>query len=102
MCTLEHGPEFFALPMAGIQIGPVALLGLPGEPFTDVGVGIKKAPGWDLILPCGLTNGYMGYFPVKAAFDEGGYEARTSRYKAGVAELLVDEAQALLSELQNS
>ena len=101
MCVLENGPAFFDLPLTGVQIGPVALLGLPGEPFTDVGVGIKEAFGWDLVLPCGLTNGYMGYFPTKSAFDEGGYEARTSRYKAGVAELLVAEAKALLAELHN-
>ena len=100
MCTLEHGPAFFELPMIGIQIGPVALLGMPGEPFTDIGVGIKNAPGWDLVLPCGLTNGYMGYFPTKSAFDEGGYEARTCRYKSGVAELIIDEAKTLLSELR--
>lgn len=99
MCVLEHGPEFFNLALTGIQIGPVALLGIPGEPFTDIGVAIKEAPGWDMILPCGLTNGYMGYFPMKSAYDEGGYEARTSRYKAGVAEKLIEEAKALLADL---
>ena len=102
MCALEHGPEFFDLELTGIQIGPVALLGMPGEPFTDIGVGIKEAPGWEMILPCGLTNGYMGYFPMKSAYDEGGYEARTSRYKPGVAELLIAESKALLNELRNS
>lgn len=102
MCRLEHGPEYFDLELTGIQIGPVALLGIPGEPFTEIGVGIKEAPGWDMILPCGLTNGYMGYFPVKSAYDEGGYEARTSQYKSGVAELLIEDAKALLSALRNS
>ena len=101
MCVLEHGPEYFDLPLTGIQLGPVALLGIPGEPFTEIGVGIKEAPGWDMILPCGLTNGYMGYFPTKSAFDEGGYEARTSRYKAGVAEILIEESKQLLGELKN-
>ena len=102
MCVLEHGPEFFDLPLTGIQIGPVVLLGIPGEPFTDIGVGIKEAPGWEMILPCGLTNGYMGYFPMKSAYDEGGYEARTSRYNPGVAELLIAESKKLLEELRNS
>ena len=101
MCVLEHGPEFFNLALTGIQLGPVALLGIPGEPFTEIGVGIKEASGWDMILPCGLTNGYMGYFPTKSAFDEGGYEARTSRYKAGVAEILIEESKSLLKELAN-
>ena len=101
MCVLEHGPEFFNLALTGIQLGPVALLGIPGEPFTDVGVGIKEAPGWEMILPCGLTNGYMGYFPTKSAYDEGGYESRTSRYKAGVAEILIEASKLMLDELKN-
>ena len=102
MCKLEHGPEYFDLSLTGIQIGPVALLGIPGEPFTDVGVGIKEAPDWDMILPCGLTNGYMGYFPMKSAYDEGGYESRTSEFKSGVAELLIKDAKELLRELRNN
>ena len=102
MCKLEHGPAYFDLPLTGIQIGPVALLGIPGEPFTDVGVGIKEAPGWDMILPCGLTNGYMGYFPMKSAYDEGGYESRTSEFKSGVAELLIEDAKKLLCQLRHS
>jgi len=101
MCKLEHGPEYFEIELTGIQVGPVALVGLPGEPFTEIGVGIKEAPGWNMILPCALTNGCEDYFPVKSAFDEGGYEARTSRYKPGIAELLIEESRTLLQKLKN-
>lgn len=101
MCKLEHGPAFYDLPLIGVQIGPVAMVGLPGEPFTDVGVAIKEAPGWDMILPCGLTNGYEGYFPSKSAFDEGGYEAKTSQYKSGVAEAVTACAKEILEVLKS-
>ena len=30
-------------------------------------------------LPCCLTNGAEGYYPMKEAYDEGGYEARSSK-----------------------
>jgi hypothetical protein len=99
MCELENGPESIDLTLTGVRIGNVALVGIPGEPFTDIGVEIKKAEGWDLILPCGLTNGYGGYFPMQSAFDEGGYEARTSRYKAGVAERIIAGGKELLAQL---
>ena len=99
MCELEHGPEFIELTLTGIRIGNVALVGIPGEPFTDVGVRIKEAEGWDLILPCALTNGYQGYFPMQSAFDEGGYEARTSQYAAGVAERIIAGGKELLEEM---
>ena len=100
MCRLENGPENFMLPLTGVKIGNVALLGIPGEPFTDIGVGIKEAEGWDLILPTSLTNGDDGYFPMQSAYDEGGYEARTSPYRAGVAETIIREGKAILDELR--
>ena len=100
MCRLEHGPKNFYLGLKGVKIGNIALVGIPGEPFTDIGVKIKETEGWDLILPCSLTNGNEGYFPVQSAYDEGGYEARTSPYRAGVADLIVDGAKTLLGELK--
>lgn len=100
MCALENGPESFMLPMTAISLGPIAFVSIPGEPFTDIGVKIKETPGFDLILPCALTNGFFGYFPVQSAYDEGGYEARSTRYRAGVAETLVNAAKELLGKLK--
>ncbi|MBE7002185.1 MAG: hypothetical protein E7421_05795 [Ruminococcaceae bacterium] len=99
MVRLEHGPESFPLPLTAIAIGSVALIGVPGEPFNGVGIGLKSAEGWDLVLPTCLTNGNEGYFPMQDSYDEGGYEARASRYKAGTAELIISEGKALLDSL---
>lgn len=99
MCELENGPEDFTVRLTGVKVGPVALVGIPGEPFTDVGVAIKDTPGWELIMPCALTNGYLGYFPMQSAFDEGGYEARTSRFRGGVAERIIQGGKDLLSKM---
>ena len=100
MCRLEKGPEHFALELTGVKLGSVALIGIPGEPFTEIGVGIKDTEGWDMILPCALANGSEGYFPTKSAYDEGGYEARSSRYQSGVAEAIVAGGKELLDRLK--
>ena len=100
MVRLQNGPESFGMNLTGVAIGNVALAGIPGEPFNGVGIGIKKAAGWDLVLPCCLTNGAEGYFPMQDSYDEGGYEARSSRYKAGTAEMLIEEGVALLGSLR--
>lgn len=100
MCELENGPENFKMNLTGLKIGPIAFVGIPGEAFTDIGVGIKDTPGWKAIMPCVLTNGSMGYFPMKSAFDEGGYEARSSRYKSGVAERIIEGSKGLLDKLK--
>jgi len=63
-------------------------------------VGIKETEGWSMILPCALTNGNEGYFPMKSAYDEGGYEARTSPYRSGVAEEIIAGSKVLLGKLQ--
>ena len=100
MCNLENGPDQFLLPVTGLQIGDVALIGLPGEPFTEIGMQIKDTEGWKMIMPCCIVNGYMGYFPTMSAFDEGGYEARSSNYQNNVAQLLIDGGKDLLKELK--
>lgn len=99
MCALADGPEYKNMEMVGLKIGPVALVGIPGEPFTEIGVKIKEAEGFELVMPCALTNGYEGYFPVQSAYDEGGYEARSSRYAAGIAETIVEAGKAIVAEL---
>jgi len=101
MCNLADGPEHFKLGLVGVQIGDVAMVGIPGEPFTDIGVGIKTTEGWSMIMPCSLTNGDEGYFPMKSAYDEGGYEARSSKYKSGVAETIVAGEKILLNKFRN-
>ena len=101
MCKLENGPDHFDLELTGLRIGSIALIGIPGEPFTQIGVEIKKNEGWDLILPCCLTNGSQGYFPTKDAFDEGGYEARSSDYTSDVCENIITGAAQLLKMLQD-
>jgi len=83
-----------------VRIGDTAMVGIPGEPFTDIGVQIKDTEGWKAIMPCCLTNGSQGYFPMQSAFDEGGYEARGSNYKPGVAEAIIAGAKELLAELK--
>jgi hypothetical protein len=87
---LEHGPDFFDLPVSALAIGrSVAFAGFPGEPFTEIGVKVKAgSPFRTTIVGC-TTNGSFGYFPVSSAFAEGGYEASTSSFTAEVAPKLV-------------
>ncbi|MBQ7485687.1 MAG: hypothetical protein IJT78_03560 [Oscillospiraceae bacterium] len=100
MVRLEHGPDAFSMPLHGIALGKVALVGIAGEPFTGIGTGIKDTEGWDLILPVCNADGAEGYFPMQDCYDEGGYETRSSPFKAGCAEYIVDEGKKLLNEMR--
>ena len=96
MMNLEHGPENFQVYVSSVGFGSVAFLGVAGEPFTDVGRLLKKGSPFEMTIPCCLTNGAEGYYPMKEAYEEGGYEARSSKFRAGVAETLAEAGIGLL------
>lgn len=97
---LENAPDTEELLLSAIKIGDVAIIGFPGEPFNEIGLRVKKTKGWEMVLPCSMMNGNDGYFPMQDTFDEGGYEAGSSRYKAGVGELLANKAKIILKKLK--
>jgi hypothetical protein len=99
MLRLENGPEAFSMTLSAVAVGNVALFGIPGEPFNGIGRALKLAEGWDMVIPCCITNGYEGYFPMQDAYAEGGYEARSSVFGAGVAEKLIEKGQEMLAAL---
>ncbi len=99
MVRLENGPDAFDMRLSALAIGPVAIIGIPGEPFAGVGKGLKETSDFDMVIPCCLMNGCEGYFPMQDSYDEGGYEARGSNFKAGVAEFIISEGKTLLARL---
>ncbi len=101
MVRLEHGPESFPFLLSALSIGDIALIGIPGEPFNAIGRALKETEGYDMVIPCCLTNGNEGYFPMQDSYDEGGYEARGSNFKAGVGEKIIKYGSELLIELKN-
>lgn len=100
MVRLENGPDAFDMRLSATKIGPVAVIGIPGEPFTGVGRGLKATEGFDMIIPCCNSNGKEGYFPMQDSYDEGGYEARSSRFKAGVGEFIIREGKELMESMK--
>ncbi len=100
MLALEHGPDYFTMTLSVVAIGNTAIVGFPGEPFSRIGILLKETKGWDTILSCSNTTTAEAYFPTKDAYDEGGYEARSSYFKAGVGELMLNEAISMLNELK--
>ena len=75
-----------ALPLSVLALGDaVALAGIPGEPFSEIGRAVRDSSPFRMTVCTCLTNGSCGYFPVASAYVEGGYEARSSIFAATVA-----------------
>lgn len=82
-------------------LGPLAIVFLPGEPFTDVSDAIEHSSPYELTVVVGYGESSVGYLPTESAFDEGGYETETGRwsYLAPAATAIVQrESTALLEE----
>ncbi|MBN9611710.1 MAG: hypothetical protein BGO26_11215 [Actinobacteria bacterium 69-20] len=83
--------------ISGVGFGTsLALIGLPAEPFLEIGEGIRHRAEVGHLLVCGYTNGMIGYVPSRQAFDHDGYEVGMARYEPGTAERIVDAGAELL------
>ena len=98
MVRLQNGPDAFTMPISMVSIGDaLAFLGIPGEPFTEIGRRIKELSPFKMTFVSCLTNGAFGYFPNAGAYSEGGYEARSSIFGPTVADDLVRKATEMLA-----
>jgi neutral ceramidase len=77
----------------------VAVVGLPGEVFVDLGLAIKRASPFPTTLVIELCQDAPGYIPTKKAFAEGSYETMNSRIALGGGEMMVEAAVRLLQTL---
>lgn len=96
---LENGPDSFKFFISGIRIGDMVFAGIGGEPFTEIGNRICADSPFDTTILCCLTNSVGGYIPTKTAYEEGGYEAKSSSLKPGSDDILVEGTVNLLKKL---
>ncbi len=80
-----------------LRIGDLALLGLPGEPFSRTVLEIKQQSPRPWTAVVSYANEDAGYFPDAASIADGTYEALISPYGADVTEELRRTALQLLA-----
>lgn len=78
----------------------VAIVGLPGEVFVELGLAIKDRSPFKHTMVIELCNDAPGYIPTKKAFAEGSYETVNSLVQPGGGEMLVEAALKLLAQLK--
>ena len=93
-------PEFFNLRVHGLQIGNVAFIGYPGEPFTQIGRAVKEHSKMDMTFVTACTNGGEGYYPDEAAFAEAGYERSASPFASNCAEIMIGAGNAMTDAME--
>lgn len=100
IANLEDKTVFQRVPVSMGAVGEFALIGFGGEPFTEYDRILRRAnPKLFLLTACNC-NGSEGYLPTADAFEEGGYEARTTSFTPETPELLQGLANRLLARHQ--
>lgn len=98
--TLEElQQDYRPTAVSAIAFCGLAFVGIPGEPFNEVGIQIRGNSKFPVTCALCNANGSHGYFPTALAHEQGGYESYNTPYVKGTAELLADTADALLASL---
>ena len=85
-----------------VVIGDVALVGVPAEYFTRLGLDIKQRSPFANTFVAELANDWIGYLPDREAHRLGGYQTWMGQHsyaEVGTGERMADEAVKMLDEL---
>ena len=97
---LENVEPLVDLNVLGISFGDIAFVGIPGEPFTEIGRTIKENSPFAMTIVCCNANGSEGYFPTDDALKGTGYESASSLFLPGVAPEMIHTSLETLKELK--
>ena len=97
--------KYYPFEQTIIAIGPIAIVPLPGEPFTSINLRIRKYSPFQYTLVSGGTNGMFCYLPDRESRHRGGYETQVSRgiltylLADNIDDILVEQNVKLLEKL---
>ena len=96
------GPTSCEVELGAVSMSGTAVSTNPAELFVEFGLEIKERSPFEVTLISQLTNGWCGYVPTEAAFEQGGYEThrsvRVSRLDKGAGRTITDACVELLKE----
>ncbi len=88
--------------LQAIAIGDVAIVGVPAEYFTTLGIEIKKRSPFANTVVAELANDWVGYLPNREAHELGGYQTWMGLHsyaEPGIGERIADDVVGMLEEL---
>ena len=95
-----QGLDAYPLLVHGVRLGPVALVGVPVELFSEIGMSIRDASPFGTTLVSGYWNGYRNYLPTDGERPRGGYEIDISPFRPGADGLVAAAASRVLEALR--
>lgn len=102
LCSAAKLNGSYDVHVTGMSVGDFCVVGIPGEPFCEIGMRIRSASPFKAQFVFGLTNGCEGYLPTRDAFGVNGYESRTSKFLPGVGETMVEAGIEVANDLYHN
>ena len=90
-----------------MRVGDCAIVGTPGELFSEIGQAVRSASPFPTTLFAGYCQGVLGYVATPEEYPHGGYEpsvahrgyAHPAPFAPEAAQLLIDTSLDLLADL---
>lgn len=82
--------------VTALRWGSIVVVGLPGEPFMEIGQQIRSSCGIPGVVVLGYANGCPGYIPDVSAYAAGGYEVCDAHRFYGESAAFAPEAAGRL------
>ena len=89
-------PPMLRLPLRFVRINDAFIWSAPVELFCEIAMDLRGRSPFAHTFYYGYTNGWLGYLPTARAFEEGGYEPRTSPFTPRVERDLADAVVAVM------
>ncbi len=88
-----------------VKFGELAIIGIPGEPASELGRKIESAAKtFDIKFPivASFANNWLGYILTKESYDKGGYEATLSFHGPELGEVILDAVKSGFTRMSES
>jgi len=97
-----YGQTHRVLLAQAITLGhDIALMAMPGEPFAEIGLAVKRDSPFEHTLFSGYSNAGWAYIPTPDAYPLGGYEVEITPFSPEAAGLIVENCLALLRDMSD-
>ncbi len=97
---MAAGKETLRTEVQVLRLGDYFIVGLPSEVFVEFQIEIRERSGADFTFVSELANDSISYVCTPKAYQEGGYEVRSSSLAPEAGKALVDAAIGLVDDLR--
>ncbi|MBC7464088.1 MAG: hypothetical protein H7227_07505 [Actinobacteria bacterium] len=103
-------PEFLVGEIWAARLGDAAIVGTPGELFSELGAEVRRRSPFATTIFAGYCQGVLGYVSTPEEYQFGGYEPTVAQrgyghpapFSPAASRMLVEESVALLERLHAS